>query len=255
MASLQAQVGVNTTSPSPAAALDISSSNKGFLMPRIALTGTDDNSTIKPAATTGLMVYNTATVSTGSNKISPGFYYWGGSSWRRLFNQGYNLRYNQTSEVRASSSYTSWVDLPGLDTGNLTIPYSGVYQIFVKAYLTAGDRSGGASGDGATQGSIRLTMAENGSSTFTPLKETYITSSSKDIDGVQFYNLGQAAFIVWNIELDSANTYRFKIEGREWHTSGVERGWFGKETNGYAGANGVNNAQMGSMSISIVKQM
>jgi hypothetical protein len=48
------QVGVGTTQPDPSAALDISSSNKGLLIPRVDL-GTGNIA----APATGLMVYNT----------------------------------------------------------------------------------------------------------------------------------------------------------------------------------------------------
>ena len=257
--SLCAQVGINTsTSIADGAIFEVRSTDKGFLMPRIALTGSDDNTTITPSATVGLMVYNTATVSTGSYKVNPGFYYWSGSSWRRLYNEGYSLRYKQTGEVRASASPTVSLDLPGLDTGNLTVPFSGTYQIIATGYLVAGDRSGGAAGDGATQGSIRLVMDDNSSGIFTgiytSLKETYISSSSKDIDGTNFYNLGKSATIVFNVELDANYQYRFKIQGREWRANGVDRGWFGKNTSGYTGASGVNSAQWGSMTITLVQQ-
>ena len=81
-----------------------------------------------------------------------------------------------------------------------------------------------------------------------------MTSSSKDIDGTNFYNLAQAATIVFNVDLDASNTYRFKIQGREWRANGVDRGWFGKDTSGYKGANTVDTAQRGSMTITLVKQ-
>ncbi|MEL6812378.1 MAG: hypothetical protein AAFP76_13690 [Bacteroidota bacterium] len=249
---MNAQIGINTTTPANGAVLDVSSTDKGFLMPRVTLTGTDDTSTV-PSATTGVMVYNTNTVASGSAKITPGFYYWDGASWRRLFTEGYSLKYEQSAEVRASTFASVSVDLPGLDTGTLTIPFSGTYQIIAKGYMSAGDRTGGASGDGATQGSLRIVQSTN-SGSFVNIKETYLTSSSKDIDGTNFYNLAQAGTIVLNVELDAGNTYRFKLQGREWRANGVDTGWFGKDTSGYSGANGVNDAQRGSMTISLVMQ-
>jgi hypothetical protein len=55
-----AQVSINTTgaNPSSSAMLDISSSNKGLLIPRVALQSTADNTTI-PYPATSLLVYNT----------------------------------------------------------------------------------------------------------------------------------------------------------------------------------------------------
>lgn len=150
-----AQVGVNTTSPDASAALDITSSNKGFLMTKVALTGTDDVSTITPAPTTGLLLYNTATAGSSGNEVTPGYYYFNGSSWRRFFTQGYTLEYEQTAAVTADASNTTYVILPGLDTGEITVPFSGTYQIRAEAFYAAGDLINNSS-DGAAQGSISV---------------------------------------------------------------------------------------------------
>ncbi|MCS6982524.1 MAG: hypothetical protein NZM65_10070, partial [Flavobacteriales bacterium] len=76
-------VGINTdgTSPDASAILDVKSSDKGLLVPRVSLTATNSASPITSPAT-GLLVYNTnASVSGGSGT---GFYYWDGSQWVRL---------------------------------------------------------------------------------------------------------------------------------------------------------------------------
>ncbi|MCB9233939.1 MAG: tail fiber domain-containing protein [Bacteroidia bacterium] len=74
-------IGINGTgaSPNASAMLDVAATNKGLLIPRVALTGTGDVTTITGAATS-LLVYNTATVS----NVTPGFYYWNGSAWTRF---------------------------------------------------------------------------------------------------------------------------------------------------------------------------
>lgn len=59
--------------------LDVSSSTKGMLIPRVALTGTADVTTIASPANS-LLVYNTATVS----NVTPGYYYWNGSAWLKF---------------------------------------------------------------------------------------------------------------------------------------------------------------------------
>jgi hypothetical protein len=78
-----AQTGIGTATPNASAKLEVYATNKGFLPPRIALTGTTDNSTIaSPAA--GLLIYNTATAGAAPNNVLPGFYYWNGSAWVQI---------------------------------------------------------------------------------------------------------------------------------------------------------------------------
>lgn len=83
-------VGIGTENPNPSALLDLDvstlSKNMGLLIPRVALTGTTDITTIPtittiPISALSLLVYNTATVS----DVVPGFYYWDGvNKWIRL---------------------------------------------------------------------------------------------------------------------------------------------------------------------------
>lgn len=80
------QVGVGTNTPNASAMLDVSSSSKGFLQPRVALTSTTDAATISSPAT-GLMVFNTATAGSGATAVSPGVYYHNGNAWQRVANQ------------------------------------------------------------------------------------------------------------------------------------------------------------------------
>lgn len=71
-----AQVGIGTANPNASSILDITSTNSGLLIPRVALTSTTDVSTIASPATS-LLVYNSGF---GPN----GFYYWNGSVWVQL---------------------------------------------------------------------------------------------------------------------------------------------------------------------------
>jgi len=78
--SVIAQVGVGTTTPQ--ATMDITSTNDGLLIPRIALSATNVATVLTP--TTSELVYNTATSAIGPNQVTPGFYYWDGTLWIRL---------------------------------------------------------------------------------------------------------------------------------------------------------------------------
>src|SRR4030095_6772822 len=75
-------VGINNdgSAPNPSAMLDVKHPNKGLLVPRVMLTGTNDVTTI-PSAATSLLVYNTTAAGSGATAVSPGFYYWNGAAW------------------------------------------------------------------------------------------------------------------------------------------------------------------------------
>jgi hypothetical protein len=80
--SIAQNVGINATGASPdaSAILDVASTSKGLLVPRVALTGTNAAGPITSPATS-LLVYNTATAGSSPNNVAPGYYYWNGTSW------------------------------------------------------------------------------------------------------------------------------------------------------------------------------
>jgi hypothetical protein len=73
-------IGMGTSSPDNSAIVDMSSSSKGFLPPRVALTALNSANPITSPAT-GLLVCNTATTGTSPNNVIPGYYYWNGIRW------------------------------------------------------------------------------------------------------------------------------------------------------------------------------
>jgi len=72
---IQAQVGINTTAPAPSSMLDIESSNKGILIPRVNISDLNSISPVTGGSSESLLVYNTNTT-TGK-----GFYYWDTTKW------------------------------------------------------------------------------------------------------------------------------------------------------------------------------
>lgn len=79
LAHAQNNVGIGTASPQASAALDISSTTKGLLIPR--MTEAQRNAIASPA--TGLMIFQTDN--------TPGFYYYTGSSWLSFSNANASL--------------------------------------------------------------------------------------------------------------------------------------------------------------------
>lgn len=79
-ASAQVKIGANPTTINPSSILEIESNNKGLLMPRVALLSADNASPLS-AHSAGMLIYNTATVGTAPNAVSPGIYYNDGTRW------------------------------------------------------------------------------------------------------------------------------------------------------------------------------
>jgi len=71
------QVGIGTTTP--LGALDVTSTNDGLVIPRVALT-ISTSALPLTAPTTSELVFNTATIA----DVTPGYYYWDGAAWVRL---------------------------------------------------------------------------------------------------------------------------------------------------------------------------
>jgi hypothetical protein len=96
-------VGINATGAAPnnAAGLDVDFPDKGILIPRVALTGTES---FAPLAghVAGMIVYNTAT----TGDVKPGFYYNNGSKWNPGFLEG------STAGDMLYWNGTSWVMVP-----------------------------------------------------------------------------------------------------------------------------------------------
>ena len=122
--SVTAQVGIGTTTPDPSTVLEISSSNKGILIPRASIAASNQDldanaATIQPA---GMLIFNTNTILTGAKS----FCYWDGAEWK-------TIKENRTSSATISGSllcnaatlypnmYTSGVAYSGV----LEIPYTG----------------------------------------------------------------------------------------------------------------------------------
>ena len=104
-----AQTGIGTTTPDASAKLEVNSTNKGFLPPRIALTALNSASPVTSPAT-GLLIFNTASAGTNPNQVTPGYYYWDGvnSKWVRLEDKADNLgNHTATDNIRLNGYYLS----------------------------------------------------------------------------------------------------------------------------------------------------
>lgn len=96
-------VGVGTSVPDNSALLDVSATNKGFLLPRVSLTSITDGATV-PSPAKGLMVYNSNTALT---PYGEGLYYNSGTSgapnWDKLSPQKSDFVLSQVVFAAASA--------------------------------------------------------------------------------------------------------------------------------------------------------
>jgi hypothetical protein len=76
----QVKIGGNPSVINVNSALEIEASDKGLLLPRIALVSTTSASPLTSAIVAGMTVYNTATIA----DVTPGFYYYNGIKWIRV---------------------------------------------------------------------------------------------------------------------------------------------------------------------------
>lgn len=142
----QQSIGIGTTSPDASAILDIKSTIKGLLVPRINLQSTIDKTTIASPAQT-LLVYNTnGGVSTGT-----GFYYNNGTatspSWKPVsdFKLPYYQAVSSTGHAFQIENYQSAIGASA-----------------IRAYTTSGTSFSGESSSGyALQTSGKLKFAGN----------------------------------------------------------------------------------------------
>lgn len=137
-----AQVGIGTTTPLASAILDVRSTNKGFLPPRVTLTSATDATTIASPAE-GLLVYNL-----GSTGLLAGYYYWNGAKWSTIATA--TSADNVAQKVSALVNAGTYVQL---DNIKATVTTSGNRGLSVAAvgtsfYCNIGATFGGISAGG-----------------------------------------------------------------------------------------------------------
>ncbi len=118
-----AQVGISSATsftPDTNSILDASSTTKGILLPRVALTSTTTLAPITGTSTApeSLFVYNTSTTGTSPNNVTPGFYFWTGTKWNRVL--------NTDNEAKPMVFYAPSIALnttPGAHTVDLYLEY------------------------------------------------------------------------------------------------------------------------------------
>jgi hypothetical protein len=217
----QAQVGIGTASPNASAQLEISSSSKGFLPPRVTLTGTADATTIASPAT-GLMVYNTATAGTAPANVTPGIYYYDGAKWQRVINQqpDATVEFNTADPNSGSPTFTpntpaskDYVYVSSIDNSQWT--YSGTaYVTYTPPASTAWYLSGGTKDAGSNKSSAiyRSGKVGIGTGTTAPTAGLEILTDGSLLNALrvssnQAYNSSPDVGIGFRIKYNTAGDY------------------------------------------------
>lgn len=110
---LNAQVGINTTSPSPGSILDVESTDKGILIPRVNIADLNTIAPVTGGGTESLLIYNT------NNSTGKGFHYWNGSSWIAM--EDLNLSKNDLTQVSGTRTYNMGGNKLGFTNGQLGV--------------------------------------------------------------------------------------------------------------------------------------
>lgn len=130
VSSLSAQVGIGTTSPNSSAALDVFSSNKGILLPRLNLSGRNDAATIS-APTNGLIAFNLAAAGTTPNAVlANSLYFRQNNIWQKfasateLTNLAFSSQYVLESFTQQPFTTTQLTAVNSSDTADIPVTWT-----------------------------------------------------------------------------------------------------------------------------------
>jgi hypothetical protein len=145
-----AQVGVGTTSPASSSILDISSTDKGLLIPRVDL---GDLYSAHPVQNPkkSLMVWNTDLANGGAKE---GFYFWNGELWVRLMAEKARIFADKltSSDVVINANSPITFDTLNFSEGvvsqanNFSIQKSGFYRLSFNLSIEKQGQGGNSAG-------------------------------------------------------------------------------------------------------------
>ncbi len=115
IAGAQVKIGDNPEAINPNALLELESTNKGLLAPRVALTDAASAAPLTAPVPSGMIVYNSGSA------LAAGFYFWNGTKWLAV----------QTSESGRSNFVLvkSAADLPAPSGGVITLNAGTTYEV------------------------------------------------------------------------------------------------------------------------------
>jgi len=128
--------GIGTTSPDPSSVLEVVSTSKGILIPRMSKNQRDAIA----IPSTGLLIFQT--------NSTPGFYYYSGSAWVAVSQKGVSKTLNNLTPTAVNQSLIPGVS-DSIDLGSASLMWQ-------NAYLTGNALIGGNVGIGTTTPAAKL---------------------------------------------------------------------------------------------------
>jgi hypothetical protein len=249
-----------STTPDASSVLDVSSTTKGLLIPRVALAATNTGTPITLPATS-MLIYNTATAGLSPNNVIPGYYYNAGTpaapNWLRVYAgsaAGTEWKLLGNSGTDANTNFLGTIDAVDLvfRTSNLQrarINSVGNMGIGVGPMGTAGQAILSLSRDGvnACCGGENSTLALGEATTTTGRRPSISFHASGESEGVVHITqeaTGMGAIGV-NRRLkffdNQAQGLGLELTGNLWYGNGNSR----TQTRANAGLRGDAGAQSG----------
>lgn len=241
-----AQVGINTTTPN--GILEISSSNQGVVLPRVALTATNNMAPVTNpqggSIPNGTAVYNTNRTFTGTNDVSEGIYVWIIDKWIPQFDRKQSVLYKSDIDFRTRST-GGYVNIPGLVNQSFTPAYTGTYRLNISVNYGGGNSkspdkgSGGSKSDGniniaKASGNFRLNF---GATSYNIPVHAYSTSYDSDVNATNYFAIWQEYYTTNYITLNANSTVNFTLtfdqdDLTEFYDDGNTTGLYNDRTDG-----------------------
>ncbi|HEY2726761.1 MAG TPA: hypothetical protein VGI61_06285, partial [Parafilimonas sp.] len=103
----QVKIGSNATTINSASLLELESTSKGFVLPRVSITDVSSSSPLNAGLLIGTVVYNTNSSTTGGS--GAGIYYWDGTQWNFLANTTITGNYWSLTGNSSTSASTNFI--------------------------------------------------------------------------------------------------------------------------------------------------
>lgn len=101
--SLFGQIGIGSNQPRSSAIVDLNSTNKAVLFPKVALVAMDSKAPLVGNIPNGTLIFNTNVTGSGDKKLFTGYYEWYEDRWRQLITETTNYKVAKFNNAKSTS--------------------------------------------------------------------------------------------------------------------------------------------------------